>query len=49
MDAVTWNKEQIGGPFALIDQDARPRTDVDFRGKFLLIYFGFRPPWDASR
>jgi cytochrome oxidase Cu insertion factor (SCO1/SenC/PrrC family) len=41
MDAVMWNKEQIGGPFALIDQDARPRTDVDFRGKLLLIYFGY--------
>ena len=41
MDAVMWNKEQIGGPFTLIDQDGRPRTDADFRGKLLLVYFGY--------
>jgi cytochrome oxidase Cu insertion factor (SCO1/SenC/PrrC family) len=41
MDAVMWSKEQIGGPFALIDQDGRPRTDTDFRGKLLLVYFGY--------
>ena len=41
MDAVMWNKEQIGGPFALIDQDGSPRTDADFRGKVLLVYFGY--------
>jgi protein SCO1/2 len=31
----------IGGPFALIDQNGRHVTDVDFRGKFMLIYFGY--------
>ena len=41
MDAVMWNKEQIGGPFTLIDQNGRPRTDADFRGKLLLVYFGY--------
>ena len=41
MDAVMWNREPIGGPFALIDQDGRRRTDADFRGKILLVYFGF--------
>jgi protein SCO1/2 len=41
MDVVMWNKEPVGGPFALIDHDGRPRTDADFRGKLMLIYFGF--------
>ena len=41
MDAVMWNKEPIGGSFALVDQDGRLRTDADFRGKLLLVYFGY--------
>jgi cytochrome oxidase Cu insertion factor (SCO1/SenC/PrrC family) len=41
MDAVMWNREPIGGAFALIDQNGLRRTDADFRGKFMLVYFGF--------
>jgi protein SCO1/2 len=41
MDAVMWNREPIGGPFALIDHTGKPRTDMDFRGKLMLVYFGF--------
>lgn len=41
MDAVMWNREPIGGAFALTDQAGRARTDRDFRGKYLLVYFGF--------
>src|SRR5947208_8635916 len=41
MDAVMWNREPIGGPFNLIDQDGRLRTEVDFHGKLALVYFGF--------
>jgi cytochrome oxidase Cu insertion factor (SCO1/SenC/PrrC family) len=32
---------QIGGPFTLINQDGETVTDADFRGKAMLIYFGF--------
>jgi protein SCO1/2 len=31
----------IGGPFALQDGDGRTVTDKDFRGKYLLVYFGY--------
>jgi protein SCO1/2 len=41
MDAVMWNREPIGGPFRLIDHEGRERSDSDFRGKLMLVYFGF--------
>ncbi len=31
----------IGGPFTLTDQNGATRTDRDFRGQYLLIYFGY--------
>lgn len=31
----------IGGPFHLIDQDGRAVSDQDFRGKPLLVFFGY--------
>ena len=47
MDIVMWGREPIGGPFALIDHNGKRRTDADFRGKLLLIYFGFTSCSDA--
>jgi cytochrome oxidase Cu insertion factor (SCO1/SenC/PrrC family) len=41
MDVLMWNREPIGGPFTLVDQHGRRRTDRDFRGKLMLVYFGF--------
>jgi protein SCO1/2 len=31
----------IGGPFHLVDQDGRTVSDQDFRGKPLLVFFGY--------
>ena len=31
----------IGGPFSLIDQDGRPFSDQDLKGKAFLVFFGF--------
>jgi protein SCO1 len=31
----------VGGPFALVNGDSHPVTDRDFRGKYLLVYFGY--------
>ena len=31
----------FGGPFSLIDQDGARRTDQDFRGRHMLVYFGY--------
>lgn len=31
----------IGGHFALTDQNGQTRTDRDFRGRWMLVYFGY--------
>lgn len=31
----------IGGPFRLIDQDGKPITDQDFKGRPFLVFFGY--------
>jgi cytochrome oxidase Cu insertion factor (SCO1/SenC/PrrC family) len=41
MDDLMWGHGHVGGPFALIDQTGRKRTDADFRGKLLIVYFGY--------
>lgn len=32
---------KIGGPFALVDQDGRTRSDRDFAGRWRIMYFGY--------
>ncbi|KAI8910629.1 SCO1/SenC-domain-containing protein [Powellomyces hirtus] len=34
-------KPLVGGPFSLVDHNGRPVTDLDYRGKFMLLYFGY--------
>lgn len=41
MDVLMWNREPVGGPFALVDHNGKPATDARFHGKLLLVYFGF--------
>ena len=38
---VTVGTPQVGGPFALLDQNGQTRTGRDFRGRWMLIYFGY--------
>ena len=41
IEALLDGREPVGGPFDLIDQTGRRRTDADFRGKLGLLYFGY--------
>lgn len=31
----------VGGPFSLVDHNGKRVTDQDFRGRFMLVFFGF--------
>jgi protein SCO1/2 len=37
----TMGQAAIGGPFTLVDQNGKTVTDKDFRGKFMLMFFGY--------
>jgi protein SCO1/2 len=32
---------EIGGPFALVDQDGKPATEAVLKGKYSVVFFGF--------
>jgi cytochrome oxidase Cu insertion factor (SCO1/SenC/PrrC family) len=38
---ATRDDDVVGGPFALVAPDHRTVTDRDFRGKVLIVYFGY--------
>lgn len=39
--SVITGRADIGGPFHLIDHTGKVVTDADYRGRYMLIYFGF--------
>ena len=41
MDDLMYGRGTVGGPFTLTDQTGRQRSDKEFRGKLLLVYFGY--------
>jgi cytochrome oxidase Cu insertion factor (SCO1/SenC/PrrC family) len=38
---TTSGTAQVGGPFRLVDQNSRVRSDAEFRGRWMLVYFGY--------
>ncbi len=38
---ITTGQADVGGPFRLTDQNGKPVSDADFRGRYMLIYFGY--------
>ena len=38
---LTTGKALVGGPFRLTDQHGKTVSDTDFRGKYMLVVFGY--------
>ena len=41
MDDLMYGRGPVGGPFTLTDHTGRQRSDTDFRGKLMIVYFGY--------
>ena len=41
MDDLMYGRGSVGGPFTLTDQAGRQRSDTEFRGKLMIVYFGY--------
>ncbi|WJR76515.1 SCO family protein [Bradyrhizobium sp. NP1] len=41
MDDLMYGRGPIGGPFTLTDAAGRKRSDGEFRGKLMVVYFGY--------
>jgi protein SCO1/2 len=41
MDDLMYGRGAVGGPFTLADQAGRQRSDAEFRGKLMIVYFGY--------
>jgi cytochrome oxidase Cu insertion factor (SCO1/SenC/PrrC family) len=38
---VITGRPDVGGPFRLTDQNGKSVSDADFRGRYMLVYFGY--------
>jgi cytochrome oxidase Cu insertion factor (SCO1/SenC/PrrC family) len=41
MDDLMYGRGAIGGPFTLTDPTGKRRSDSEFRGKLMIVYFGY--------
>jgi cytochrome oxidase Cu insertion factor (SCO1/SenC/PrrC family) len=41
MEDLMYGRGTVGGPFTLTDQSGKKRSDSDFRGKLVIVYFGY--------
>jgi len=41
MDDLMYGRGTVGGPFTLTDPSGRTRSDSEFRGKLMVVYFGY--------
>jgi cytochrome oxidase Cu insertion factor (SCO1/SenC/PrrC family) len=41
MDDLMYGRGTVGGPFMLTDPTGRKRSDSEFRGKLMVVYFGY--------
>ena len=41
IEGLLSGREPVGGPFELTDHTGRARTDADFRGNLMVLYFGY--------
>lgn len=42
MDDLMYGRGSVGGPFTLTDQTGKQRSDTEFRGKLMVVYFGYK-------
>jgi cytochrome oxidase Cu insertion factor (SCO1/SenC/PrrC family) len=41
MDDLMYGRGSVGGPFTLTDEAGKQRSDTEFRGKLMIVYFGY--------
>jgi protein SCO1/2 len=41
VQTISMEKVELGGPFTLTDQNGAKRSDGEFRGKYMLVFFGY--------